>query len=70
MPIIGNISTTLFVDSGKASSILNRSLASQVVKSSSHAFWVHNNATPQLRTFLNEPIRSEAKVQALVSSNG
>ena len=35
---IGNISTTLFVDSRSAGSILNPSLASQVVKGSLHAF--------------------------------
>ena len=41
MPIkIGNINTTIFVDSGSACSILNHSLASQVVQSSPRAFWI------------------------------
>ena len=71
MPIkIGNISATLLVDFGSVCSILNWSLASQVVKSSSHAFWVCDNTNPQLRNFLNEPIHNEGKVQTPVSSNG
>ena len=71
MPIkIGNISTTLLVDTGSACSNLNRSLTSQVVRSSPHAFLVHDNAIPQLRTFSNEPIHIEDKIQAPVSSNG
>ena len=41
MPIkIGNITTTLLLDSMSACSILNRSLTSQVVKSSPRAFWI------------------------------
>ena len=72
MPIkIGNISTTLIEDSGSACFIiLNRSVLLQVVKSSSHDFWVHDNKNPQLRTFSNELIRIEGKVQAPVSSKG
>ena len=39
MPLkIGNVNTTLLVDSGGACCILNRSLASQVVQSSPRAF--------------------------------
>ena len=42
MPIkIGNIDTTLLVDSGSACSILNRSLALQVVQCSPRAFWIN-----------------------------
>ena len=56
MPIkIGNINTTLLVDSGSPCSFLNRSLASQVVQSSPCAFWISQKASPQLRTFSNEP---------------
>ena len=44
MPLkIGNIKTTLLVDSGSACSILNHSLASQVVQSSPCAFWIKEN---------------------------
>ena len=67
---IGSISTTLLVDSGSACGILNQTLASQVAKCSPHAFWLHDNANPQLRTFSNKPILIEGKVQAQVSSNG
>ena len=66
MPIkIGNISTALLVDTGSACSFLNRSLTSQVVRSSPHAFWI--DANPQLRIFSSEPIHIEGKVQAPVS---
>ena len=67
---IGNISTTLLLDSGSACSILNRSLAPQVVRRSPHAFLVHNYTNQQLRTFLNESICIEGKLQAPVSGNG
>ena len=60
MPIkIFNISTTLLVDSGSACSILNRSLAKQVVTSSPHAVGIHDKISPQLITFSNEPIHIE-----------
>ena len=67
---IGNISTTLLVDSGNTCSIQNRSLASQVVGISPNAFWIHDNANPQLRTNSNEPICIEGKIQAPASSDG
>ena len=52
MPIkIGNISTTLLVDSESACSILNQSLPTQVVKRSSHAVCIHEKVSPQLGTF-------------------
>ena len=71
MPIkIGNISTTLLVDSGSACSILNRSFASQVVKSSSYAVWIHKKVSAQLRTFSNGPIHIEGKIQTPITSNG
>ena len=42
MPIkIGNLNTTLLVDSGSACSVLKRSLASEVVQSSPRAFWIN-----------------------------
>ena len=69
MPVkIGNINTTLLVDSGSACSILNRSLASQVVQSSPRAFWINKTVTPQLRTFSNEPIQVEGKIQAPITT--
>ena len=47
MPIkIGNINTTLLEDSGSACSILNRTLASQVVQSSPRAFWINEKTYP------------------------
>ena len=54
MPLkIGNVNTTLLVDSGSACSILHHSLASQVVQSSPRAFWMHESSPPQLRNFSN-----------------
>ena len=71
MPIkIGNINTTLLVDSGSACSILNRSLASRVVQSSPRAFWISEKVSPQLRTFSNEPIQVEGKIQSTITSKG
>ena len=69
MPLkIGNVNTTLLVDSGSACSILNHSLALQVVQSSPRAFWIHESTPPQLRNFSNEPIQVEGKIQAPVTS--
>ena len=66
MPIkFGSTSTTLLGDSGSSCSILNRSLAKQVVKSSPHAVWIHEKVSPQLRTFSNEPITIEGKIQTV-----
>ena len=71
MPLkIGNVNTTLLVDSGSACSILNHSLALQVVQSSLRAFWIHESTPPQLRNFSNEPIQVEGKIQAPVTSKG
>ena len=71
MPIkIGNLNTTLLVDSGSACSILNRSLALQVVQSSPRAFWIKEKVSPQLRTFSNEPIQVEGKIQSPIVSKG
>ena len=70
MPMkIGNINTTLLVDSVSACSILNRSLASQVVQSSPCAFWISKKTSPQLRTFSNEPIQVEGKIQSPITNN-
>ena len=71
MPVkMGNILTSLLVDSGSTCSILNRSLASQVVKSSPHAAWIDEMVSPQLRTFSSEPIYIEGKIQTPITSNG
>ena len=71
MPLkIGNVNTTLLVDSGSACSILNHSLALQVVQSSPRAFWIHESTPPQLRNFSNEPLQVEGKIQAPVTSKG
>ena len=71
MPIkIGNINTTLLVDSGTACSNLNRSLASQVVQSSPCAFWISEKMSPQLWTFSNEPIQVGGKIQSPITNNG
>ena len=71
MPIkIGKINTTLLVDSVSACSILNRSLASQVVQGSPRAFWISEKTSPQLRNLSNEPIKVEGKIQCPITSNG
>ena len=71
MPVkIGNMNNTLLVDSGSACSILNRSLESHVVQSSPRAFWINETVSPQLRTFSNEPIQVEGKIQSPITSKG
>ena len=71
MPIkVCNISTSLLVNSGSGRSILNRSLASQVLKSSPYAVWIHEKVRPQLRTFSNEPFSFEGNVNTPLKSNG
>ena len=71
MPIkIGNISTTLLVDSGSACNYLNRLLATQVVKSSPHAVWIHDKVSPELRKFSKEPIHIKGKIQTPITSIG
>ena len=71
MPIkIGNINTTLFVDSCSACNILNRSLASQLVQSSARSFWISEKTSPQLWSFSNEPIQMGGKIQSFITSKG
>ena len=71
MPIkIGKTNTTLLVDSGSACSILNRSIASQAVQTSPRAFWISEKTSPQLRSFSNEPIQVEGKIQSPIKGNG
>ena len=71
MPIkIGKITTTLLVESGSACSIFNRSLASQVLKSSPRAFWIHEKTSPHFMTFSNEPNHIEGKIHSPITSNG
>ena len=71
MPVkIGKINTTLLVDSGSACSILNHSLASQVVQNCPRAFWINETVSPQPRTFSNEPVQIEGKIQSPITSKG
>ena len=71
MPLkIGNVNTTLLVDSRSACSILHHSLASQVVQDCPRAFWIHESSPAQLRNFSNEPIQVLGKIQAPITSKG
>ena len=71
MPIkIGNINTTLLVDSGSACSILNSSLTSLVVQNSPRAFWINEKVSPQLRTFSKEPFQVQGEMQSPITSKG
>ena len=65
-----NTNTTLLVDSGSACSNLNRSLAPQVVQSSPRAFWTNETVSPKFRTFSNEPLQLEGKIQSPITSKG
>ena len=71
MPMkIGNINTTLLVDSGSACSVLNCSLASQVVQSSPRTFWISEKVSPQVLIFSKEPILVKGKIQSPITSKG
>ena len=71
MPIkIGNISISLLVDSENACIILNPSLVTEVVKSIPHVVWFHEKVSPQLKTFSNDPIHIEGKIQTPITSHG
>ena len=67
MPIkTGNMSTTLLVGSGGASSILNESIAALVISSNPYAKWVSENK-PQPKTFFYESVHIEGNVRTPVT---
>ena len=67
---IGNTQVGLFIDSGSVCSILNESLATEMVNSSTLARWLTTTPAQELKTFANEPIGIIEMMQAPIESNG
>ena len=66
---IGNISTTLLVDSGRACNILSRSFTPQVMESSPHDVWIQKRSARNSEH--SQTNRStEGKIQTPITSNG
>ena len=67
---IENTQVGLLVDSGSVCSILNESLALEIVDNSTLAHWMMLAPTQELKTFANEPINVMGMIQAPIASNG
>ena len=67
---IGNTHVGLLIDSGSVRSILNESLASEIVDKSTLAHWMMTAPTQEPKTFANEPINVMGMIQAPIASNG
>ena len=66
---VGKISFTQPVDSASACIILDKSLATWVVRSIYQAIWISETDKPPLRTFSNEKIKRTRKIRTLETSN-
>ena len=67
---IGNKGVGLLIESGSACSILNESLATEVINNSSLLRWLTTAPSKELKTFANEPIPVIGLMQTPVESNG
>ena len=67
---IGNTQVGLLIDSGSVCSILNESLATEVVNNSILARWLATAPAQELQIFANEPIPVIGMMQAPIESNG
>ena len=67
---IGKTQVGLLIDSGSLCSILNESLATEVVNNSTLARWLTPAPAQELKNFANEPIPVIGMVQAPIESNG
>ena len=67
---IGNTQVGLLVDSGSVCSILNESLATEVVNHSTLARWLTTAPAQEHKTFANEPIPVIGMMQAPIEGNG
>ena len=66
---IGNKKVGLLIDSGSVCSILNESLATEIIKNSTIAQWLTTLPAQELKTFANEPIPIIGMMQTPVESN-
>ena len=67
---IGNTKIGLLIDSGSVCSILNESLAKELINISILAQWLTTAPAQELKTFANEPIPVIGMMQAPIESNG
>ena len=67
---IGNTQVGLLIDSGSVCSILNESLAREIVDNSISARWLTTATAQELKTFANETITITGMIQAPIQSCG
>ena len=67
---IGNTQVGLLVVSSSVCSILNESVATEVVNNSTLARWLTTAPAQELKTFANEPMPVIGMMQALIDCNG
>ena len=67
---IGKTKVGLLIDSGSVCSLLNKSLAMEVVNNSTLARWLTTTPAQELKTIANEPIPVIGMMQAPIESNG
>ena len=67
---VGNTQVGLLIDSSSVCSILNESLALEIVENSTLAHWMMTAPTQELKTFANEPINVMGMIQAPIANNG
>ena len=67
---IGNTKAGLLIDSRSICSILNESLAMEVISNSTLARWLTTAPAQELKTFANEPIPVIGMMQAPIENDG
>ena len=67
---IGNRNVGLLIDCGNVCSILNETLATNVIKNSSFARWLTTATSRDIENFANEPIPVIGMMQTPIESNG
>ena len=66
---LGEIRTFAMIDSGSAVSIITKSLADRIIRSTKSAKWTDTTERRNLKTFLNEPIKVLGHLETPVAYN-
>ena len=66
---LGEIKTSAMIDSGSAVSIITRSLANKITRSTKSAKWINATEKRNLKTFSNEPIKILGHLETTVIYN-
>ena len=66
---LGEIKTSAMIDSGSAVSIITRSLANKITRSTKSAKWINATEKKNLKTFSNEPIKVLGHLETTVIYN-